>query len=168
MPCPLLGAVAVNQGCCGRIFRSFIPNTRIAFGRACDPQAISPLCITELSAQCKRGIDLAVRGLRLTLAVEFAMKRWLPLLLFLMAAWASGYAPEPGGLFLILPGDLTNITDSASNQSGLFYNLVGEKVAMADPDMGYWQWALDATGRPKVQTDAKQQQIRMFYNDPAG
>src|SRR6266478_4224388 len=65
-------------------------------------------------------------------------------------------------------GDLTNITDSASNSIGNFYNLLGEKVGMADPDMGYWQWALDAAGRPKVQTDAKQQQIRMFYNDPAG
>ena len=67
-----------------------------------------------------------------------------------------------------LVGDLTNITDNAYNQTSFFYDDMGRRVAMADPDMGFWQYGLDAAGRLKVQTDAKGQQIKFFYNDPAG
>jgi RHS repeat-associated protein len=65
-------------------------------------------------------------------------------------------------------GDLTNLTDSASNQIAFFYNLLGQRVAEADPDRGFWQFGLDAAGRLKVQTDAKNQQLKFFYDDPAG
>lgn len=65
-------------------------------------------------------------------------------------------------------GDLTNITDNANNQISFFYDLLGREVAVADPDMGFWQYGLDAAGRLKVQTDAKGQQIKFFYNDAAG
>ena len=67
-----------------------------------------------------------------------------------------------------LVGNLTNITDNAGNKTGFFYDNLGQQVAMADPDMGFWQYARDADGRLKVQTDAKGQQIKFYYNDPAG
>ena len=67
-----------------------------------------------------------------------------------------------------LVGDLTNITDNASNTITFYYDLLGEKVAMTDPDMGYWQYDHDLDGRLKIQTDAKSQQIKMFYSDAAG
>jgi RHS repeat-associated protein len=65
-------------------------------------------------------------------------------------------------------GDLTNITDNAGNKIAMFYNLQGHQVALTDPDMGFWQYGYDLDGRLKVQTDAKGQQIKFFYNDPAG
>src|SRR5207247_2579690 len=54
-----------------------------------------------------------------------------------------------------LLGNLTNITDSSQNKISFFYDCLSRKVAMADPDMGFWQYGLDAAGRLKVQTDAK-------------
>lgn len=60
-------------------------------------------------------------------------------------------------------GDLTNITDSAGNKINLYVNLLGQRVAMVDPDMGFWQYGLDIAGRLKVQTDAKGQQQKLFY-----
>lgn len=65
-------------------------------------------------------------------------------------------------------GDLTNITDNAGNKIALFYDLTGNRVALADPDMGFWQWGYDLDGRLKTQTDAKNQQLKFYYNDPAG
>ncbi|MCS7338415.1 MAG: FG-GAP-like repeat-containing protein, partial [Verrucomicrobiae bacterium] len=65
-------------------------------------------------------------------------------------------------------GNLTNITDHLGNQISFFYDMRGLRVAMADPNMGFWQWAYDRAGRLKLQTDAKGQQLRFFYNDPAG
>jgi YD repeat-containing protein len=41
--------------------------------------------------------------------------------------------------------------------------MMGRRVAMADPDVGFWQYGLDAAGRLKVQTDAKGQQLKFFY-----
>jgi len=65
-------------------------------------------------------------------------------------------------------GNLTNITDHAGNKIGFFYDMRGLRVAMTDPDMGFWQWGYDTAGRLKVQTDAKGQQIKFYYDDPAG
>jgi RHS repeat-associated protein len=67
-----------------------------------------------------------------------------------------------------LVGNLTNITDNASNQTSFFYDDLGHEVAMTDPNMGFWQYARDADGNLKVQTDAKGQQIKYYYSDPAG
>ena len=64
--------------------------------------------------------------------------------------------------------DLTNITDNAGNSIAMFYDLLGQRVALADPDMGFWQYDFDLDGRLKTQTDAKGQQIKFYYNDPAG
>jgi RHS repeat-associated protein len=67
-----------------------------------------------------------------------------------------------------LLSSLTNLTDSASNQIGFFFNDVGQKVAEADPDRGFWQYGLDAGGRLKTQTDAKSNLLQFSYTDPAG
>jgi RHS repeat-associated protein len=64
--------------------------------------------------------------------------------------------------------DLTNITDSAGNKIAMFYDLAGHQVALADPDMGFWQYNYDLDGRLKTQTDAKSQTIKFFYSDTAG
>ncbi len=71
-------------------------------------------------------------------------------------------------LFYDAADDLTNITDSAGNQTSFFYDEMGNRVAMAEPDMGLWQWQYDLDSRLVVQTDAKGQKIESFYNDPAG
>ena len=65
-------------------------------------------------------------------------------------------------------GNLTNLTDSVGNQSSYYFNNLGQKVAQADPDLGFWQFARDVAGRLKTQTDARGQQIKLFYSDPAG
>lgn len=67
-----------------------------------------------------------------------------------------------------LVGNLTNLTDNAGNQTAFFYDALGRQVAVADPDMGFWQYNYDAAGRLKTQTDAKGQQIKFFYSDAAG
>ena len=67
-----------------------------------------------------------------------------------------------------LAGDLTNITDNASNKIAMFYDLTGNRVALADPDMGFWQFGYDWDGRLKTQTDAKGQQFIFYYSDTAG
>jgi RHS repeat-associated protein len=65
-------------------------------------------------------------------------------------------------------GDLTNITDNALNSIAQYYNLAGQRVALADPDMGFWQYDYDLDGRLATQTDAKLQQTRLYYIDPNG
>jgi RHS repeat-associated protein len=65
-------------------------------------------------------------------------------------------------------GDLTNIVDHAGNSMVMFYDLRGQRVALADPDMGLWQYGFDLAGRLKTQTDAKGQKIKFYYNDAAG
>src|SRR5207249_9162581 len=57
--------------------------------------------------------------------------------------------------------DLTNLTDSAGNQIRFSYNDLGQKVAEADPDRGFWQYGLDFAGRLKVQTDADRKSTRL-------
>jgi RHS repeat-associated protein len=65
-------------------------------------------------------------------------------------------------------GDLTNITDNALNNIAMFYDLTGNRVAMADPDMGFWQYNYDLDGRLKTQTDAKGQQTKLYYDSTTG
>lgn len=64
--------------------------------------------------------------------------------------------------------DLTNIADSAGNQTSFFYDDMGNRVAMTEPDMGFWQWTYDLDSRLVVQTDAKSQKIEYAYDDSAG
>src|SRR5665213_214988 len=67
-----------------------------------------------------------------------------------------------------LLNQLTNITDNAGNKISFYFDDVGNRVAMADPDMGFWQWGYDLAGNLTLQTDAKGQQIKLYYTDPAG
>jgi RHS repeat-associated protein len=67
-----------------------------------------------------------------------------------------------------LVGDLTSVTDSAGNQIQYAYNDLGQVVAMADPDMGVWQYRRDFAGRLREQIDANNQLIRFNYNDSLG
>ena len=67
-----------------------------------------------------------------------------------------------------LVGNLTNTTDNAGNKIGYFFDDVGHRVAMTDPDMGFWQWGYDLAGNVTVQTDAKGQVLKFYYSDPAG
>lgn len=67
-----------------------------------------------------------------------------------------------------LVGDLTNLTDHAGNKIAMFYDLLGQKVALADPDMGFWQYIHDLDGRLKIQIDARGCQTKCFYSDTAG
>jgi len=48
-----------------------------------------------------------------------------------------------------IAGNLTNLTDSAGNQISFFVNDLGQRVAIADPDIGFWQYTLDVAGRLK-------------------
>ena len=65
-------------------------------------------------------------------------------------------------------GLVTNIIDASNNKIEYAYNDLGQTVAMADPDLGYWQYARDYAGRLKDQIDAKGQRIRFNYNDALG
>jgi RHS repeat-associated protein len=61
-------------------------------------------------------------------------------------------------------GNLTNVTDSATNQTVNTYDVRGNKITAADPDMGNWTYQYDAFGALYIQTDAKAQQTVMSYD----
>jgi len=63
---------------------------------------------------------------------------------------------------------VTNIIDAANNKIEYAYNDLGQTIAMADPDLGYWQYIRDYAGRLKDQIDAKGQRTRFSYNDALG
>ena len=65
-------------------------------------------------------------------------------------------------------GVLTNLTDHAQNVIEYAYNDLGEVVAMADPDLGVWQYRRDFAGRLREQVDAKGNLTSLIYNDPIG
>ena len=65
-------------------------------------------------------------------------------------------------------GCLTNTVDHAGNVIEYACNDLGQVVAMADPDMGVWQYRRDFTGRLREQEDAKGQKVRFNYDDPLG
>ena len=67
-----------------------------------------------------------------------------------------------------LAGDLTNITDHAGNQIQYACNGLGQVVAMADPDMGIWQYERDFAGRLRRQIDGNGQSVVFGYDDPLG
>jgi RHS repeat-associated protein len=67
-----------------------------------------------------------------------------------------------------LAGDLTNITDNANNQIEYGYNDLGQMVAMADPDLGVWQYQRDFAGRLRKQIDANNQATVFNYDAALG
>jgi RHS repeat-associated protein len=67
-----------------------------------------------------------------------------------------------------LIGNLTNITDNAANSIQFAYNDLGTLVAMADPDMGRWDYIRDFAGRMRDQLDAKTNTVHFDYTDALG
>ncbi|MCB9132116.1 MAG: RHS repeat protein [Anaerolineales bacterium] len=54
-------------------------------------------------------------------------------------------------------GDLVQVTDAASNITGMAYDPLGRKMAMTDPDMGSWSYGYDAAGNLTPQRDGRNQ-----------
>ncbi|MHB8405745.1 MAG: PKD domain-containing protein, partial [Gammaproteobacteria bacterium] len=64
-------------------------------------------------------------------------------------------------------GDLFTTTDADGNITTLYYDGLGHKTKMADPNMGTWTYTPDALGEVLTQTDADSQEITQIY-DPLG
>jgi RHS repeat-associated protein len=65
-------------------------------------------------------------------------------------------------------GRVTNLVDAAGNKIEYAYNDLGQMVAMADPNLGYWTYERDYAGRVKVHTDGKGNTVAFNYTDPLG
>jgi len=66
---------------------------------------------------------------------------------------------------------LTDVYDPANNRTQIWYDTLGRKTSMSDPDMGNWSYAYDAVSNLKRQTDARNQTICFYYdalNRPLG
>ena len=61
-------------------------------------------------------------------------------------------------------GDLTGVTDDIGNQTTMFYNALGRKTQMVDPDMGDWRYLYDDAGNLTQQTDARGCVVSMVYD----
>jgi RHS repeat-associated protein len=61
-------------------------------------------------------------------------------------------------------GNLTQVTDSNSNNTYMYYDWLSRKTSMNDPDMGTWSYIYDNNGNLTSQTDAKNQTISMVYD----
>lgn len=62
-------------------------------------------------------------------------------------------------------GNILSIRDAAGNTTEMFYDPLGRKVSMKDPDMGAWSYEYDANGNLVKQTDAKKQIVRFSYDE---
>jgi RHS repeat-associated protein len=63
-----------------------------------------------------------------------------------------------------LLGHLTNIINSLSQETTIYYDTLGRKTEMIDPQMGTWQYVYDPNGNLIQQTDSKNQVIAMTYD----
>ncbi|MFH0731293.1 MAG: RHS repeat-associated core domain-containing protein [Candidatus Omnitrophota bacterium] len=61
--------------------------------------------------------------------------------------------------------NLTKVTDAQGNITQIFYDSLGRKTKMLDPDMGEWSYKYDAVGNLVEQTDAKGQKIEFSYDE---
>jgi len=61
-------------------------------------------------------------------------------------------------------GNLTQVTDTAGNETTMHYDSLGRKTSMSDPDMGQWAYRYDAAGNLIRQEDAKGQVIAFAYD----
>ncbi len=61
-------------------------------------------------------------------------------------------------------GNLTAVTDAHGNVSTIFYDNLGRKISMNDPDMGVWSYEYDLNGNLSAQVDAKSQRIEFTYD----
>ncbi len=61
-------------------------------------------------------------------------------------------------------GNLRQTIDPNSNIVQMDYDVRGRKIAMTDPDMGYWTYNYNVLGELTSQTDAKNQVVTMVYD----
>lgn len=61
-------------------------------------------------------------------------------------------------------GNLVLLTDDQSNQTQIWYDSLGRKIKMDDPDMGIWTYEYDDIGNLISQTDAKSQVLEFDYD----
>jgi YD repeat-containing protein len=64
-----------------------------------------------------------------------------------------------------IQNNLTKLTDSRGNITQIFYDSIGRKLKMIDPDMGTWLYDYDILGNLAKQTDAKNQIIAFNYDE---
>ncbi|MFH1691505.1 MAG: RHS repeat-associated core domain-containing protein [Candidatus Omnitrophota bacterium] len=61
--------------------------------------------------------------------------------------------------------NLIKLTDSQNNVSQIWYDSIGRKLKMDDPDMGIWTYEYDILGNFIKQTDAKNQILEFEYDE---
>jgi RHS repeat-associated protein len=62
------------------------------------------------------------------------------------------------------PGNLTSITDSASNVLSATYDELGRKQTINDPDRGKWSFTWDGLGRVRTTTDSNSTVVALQYD----
>lgn len=62
------------------------------------------------------------------------------------------------------PGNLTKTTDNQGNITQIWYDSLGRKVKINDPDMGVWLYEYDSVGNLTKQTDTKGQILTFTYD----
>lgn len=62
-------------------------------------------------------------------------------------------------------GNLTRTTDQVGNIVSITYDRLGRKTVLDDPDLGHWQYNVNALGLTWKQTDAKSQVSRLTYDE---
>jgi RHS repeat-associated protein/uncharacterized repeat protein (TIGR01451 family) len=60
---------------------------------------------------------------------------------------------------------LTNVSDTAGNQTVIGYNNYSRKTSMSDPDLGAWSYGYDVFGNLTTQTDARNCVTTVTYDD---
>lgn len=63
-----------------------------------------------------------------------------------------------------IQNNLIKTTDSKGNVTEIFYDSIGKKLKMIDPDMGAWNYEYDALSNLTKQTDAKGQILTFEYD----
>ncbi|MDP8265860.1 MAG: SpvB/TcaC N-terminal domain-containing protein [Candidatus Aceula meridiana] len=62
-------------------------------------------------------------------------------------------------------GNLVQVEDSLGNITTIVYDVLGRKISMDDPDMGYWEYGYDKNGNLVWQKDAKDQELFFQYDN---
>jgi len=60
---------------------------------------------------------------------------------------------------------LTQVTDAASNNTYVYYDALGRKTQMTDPDMGTWYYKYDNASNLLTQVDARANAVCTYYDE---